>query len=144
MAVKLTKTLRTEAEVLAAVLDAARILGLDLARQNTGAGVNPSGKSVRFGRPGNSDLTGTLPDGRRLDLEIKREGFDPTKLRGAKLAHFGRQLERLKKTNDLGGVAFWTDDAAQCLEWLRLALAGATFLEEGGRIVIDTVPEDRP
>jgi hypothetical protein len=121
----------TEAEVLAAVLDAAAILGLDLARQNTGAGVNPAGKVVRFGRSGDSDLDGQLPDGRRLSVEVKREGFDPSKLRGEKRAHFERQLARLRKTNELGGCGFWCDDAAEFLTIMRHIISGARIEEPG-------------
>lgn len=130
------KTARTEREVLAQVIEAARVLGIDLQRQNTGAGVNPAGKMVRFGQPGNSDLAGVLPDGRALHIEVKKEGFNPAKLRGKAAEHFARQLARLQKTNDSNGVAFWTDDAEQCLAWLRLALQGARFVESGDRIEI--------
>lgn len=128
---KALKTTRTEAEVLAAVLDAARVLGIDLSRQNTGAGVNPKGKVVRFGQPGNADLHGTLPDGRTIDLEIKHENFDPSKLGGEKRAHFDRQLARLQRTNSLGGVGLWVDDAAEALVILMHVLAGAKVEEPG-------------
>jgi hypothetical protein len=140
---KVLKTTRTEVEVMAACLDAAAMLGLDLQRQNTGAGVNPAGRMVRFGRPGDSDLHGTLPDGRTLHVECKREGFDPARLSGAKRAHFDRQLARLQRTNALGGVGFWTDDAAECLEILRHVLAGARVVEPGyGRPTV-VYPETR-
>ena len=82
--VKPLKPGRTERQVIEQVLDAARMLGLDLGRQNTGAGVNPAGQTVRFGTPGNADLSGMLPDGRKLDVEVKREHFQPSKLAGAK------------------------------------------------------------
>lgn len=134
---KVPKPGRTEAQVLQQVLDAARALGLDLARRNTGAGVNPSGKLVRFGRPGDSDLSGILPDGRRLDVEVKHEGFDPARLRGEKRDHFERQLARLRKTNEQGGIGFWCDDAAEFLEIMRHVAAGARVDEPGyGRPVV--------
>ena len=122
---------RTEAQVLSQVLEAALCLGVDLDRQNTGAGVNPSGKLVRFGTPGNTDLSGMLPDGRKLDVEVKHEGFNPSKLRGRKREHFERQLERLKKTNAQGGVGFYTDDSEQFLTVMRHVLAGASVVEDG-------------
>lgn len=134
---KVPKPGRTEAQVLQQVLDAARALGLDLARRNTGAGVNPSGKLVRFGRPGDSDLSGILPDGRRLDVEVKHEGFDPSRLRGAKLEHFDRQLARLQSVNAAGGVAFWVEDALEFVEIVRWCLAGGRVEEPGyGRPVL--------
>lgn len=131
---------RTEKQVLAQVLEALKSFGIDVERQNTGAGVNASGKTIRFGTPGNADISGQLPDGRKLDIEVKREGFDPNKLRGAKREHFDRQLARLQKTNAGGGVGFWTDDAKELVEViLPLLLAGASVEEPGyDRLVIVT------
>ncbi len=128
---KARKATRTEREVLAQVIEAAAMLGLDLQRRNTGAGVNPAGKMVRFGTPGDSDLAGVLPDGRALQVEVKREGFDPAKLRGKAAEHFARQLARLRKTNALGGVAFFCDDSEHFLTVLRHVLAGARVVETG-------------
>jgi hypothetical protein len=116
---------RTEKEVTQQVLDAAAMLGIELKRRNVGAMVNPHGQTVRFGDPGDADRYAVLPDGRHLDVEIKREGFDPTKLRGAKKAHFERQLARLRRTNELGGVGFWISDAGDFLVALRKVLDGA-------------------
>jgi hypothetical protein len=118
------KTGRTEAQVLAQILEAASMLGLDLDRRNTGAGVNPSGKMVRFGKPGDSDLNGTLPDGRTLHVECKHECFEPTKLRGEKREHFERQLTRLQKTNALGGVGFFCDRSDVFLRVMQIVLRG--------------------
>ena len=39
-------------------------------RQNTGV-ARISQRVVRFGVPGQADLTGILPDGRRLEIEVK-------------------------------------------------------------------------
>lgn len=100
----------TERQVMAAVLDAARMFGVSLDRSNTGAGVNPSGKTVRFGVVGNPDLDGCLNNGRSLRVETKAGDFDPGKLRGAKAAHFARQLARMAELNGRGGVAFWVAD----------------------------------
>jgi hypothetical protein len=128
---KPVKTGRTEAQVLGQVIEAARVLGIDLSRQNTGAGTNPAGKTVRFGTPGNSDLTGMLPDGRKLDVEVKREHFDPSRLRGKKREHFERQLARLRRTNDQGGVGFWIDDAVEFVSVVRWCLGGGRVEEPG-------------
>lgn len=129
------KTTRTEAEVLRQVLEAARMLGLDLDRRNTGAGVNPSGKTVRFGKPGDSDMSGQidrgLNAGRVLQVEVKHEGFEPSKLQGEKREHFDRQLARLQRTNAQNGIAFWTDDAEEFLTIMRHVLAGARVDEPG-------------
>jgi hypothetical protein len=130
-----TKTLkpgRTEAQVLSQVLEVLRMHGIDASRQNTGAATNASGRLVMFGQAGNSDISGILPDGRRLDIEVKREGFQPNKLRGEKREHFERQLERLRKTNAAGGIGFWTDDAEELARIiLPEVLAGASVIEKG-------------
>ena len=45
-------------------------------RQNTGVarmGVGRGARIVRFGVPGQADLTGILPDGRRLEIEVKSQ-----------------------------------------------------------------------
>lgn len=128
---KVLKTTRSEAEVMQQVLEAAAMLGLDLSRQNTGAGVNPAGKTIRFGRPGNSDLSGVLPDGRAVMVELKHENFDPDKLRGAKKDHFNRQLARLQKTNSLGGVGFFCDNAEVFLRVMQIVLRGGRVDESG-------------
>lgn len=122
---------RTERQVLEQVREAAQMLGLDLDRQNTGGAVNPKGKLVKFGQKGNTDLTGMLPDGRKLDVETKREGWDPAKARGREHARWETQLARMKKTNDQGGVGFWTDDSEHFLKVMRYVLAGARVVETG-------------
>jgi hypothetical protein len=131
------KESRSEREVMAQVLEAAQCLGLDLQRRNTGAGVNPQGKMVRFGSPGDSDLYGVLPDGRAIHVETKREGFDPSKLTGDHKAHFDRQLAKLRETNARGGVGFWVEDAEEFLSIMRIVLDGGRVEEPGyGRLVV--------
>ncbi len=111
----------TEKQVTAAVVDAALIFGCVLDRQNTGAGLNPKGKMVRFGIPGNTDLTGALPrTGRALHVEIKAGDFDPSKLRGAKKDHFARQLARMAELNARGGAAFWVSDASDFVRAMEI------------------------
>jgi hypothetical protein len=142
------KTTRTEHEVLSQVLQAASMLGLDLDRRNTGAGVNPSGKMVRFGKPGDSDLSGQIDRGpnagRRIDVEIKREGFNPAKARGEERERFEKQLARLQRTNTQGGIAFWCDDSLDFIMIMRHVLAGARVDEPGyGRPTV-YYPEEQP
>jgi hypothetical protein len=103
------------------------MLGLDLNRQNTLVATNPKGQTVRCGKPRNSDLTGMLPDGRKLDIEVKKEGFNPHKIYGEEKIRFEKQMARLELTNAQDGVAFWTDDSEQCMRWLR-------FFMDGGRV----------
>ncbi len=48
-------------------------------RQNTGVAtydnlVAGTSRKVRFGLPGQADLSGILPDGKRLEIEVKRPG----------------------------------------------------------------------
>jgi hypothetical protein len=117
----------TEAEVLSACLDCLKAFGVDVKRQNTGGSYRErkSGKPqyIKYGEPGDSDITGTLttkyPDGRiigrTLHLEIKRPGAFPTEA----------QLERLRQTNIAGGVGFWIDDAKRLSDILPKLIAGA-------------------
>jgi hypothetical protein len=128
-----------EKEVTQQVLDAAAMLGIELKRRNVGAAVNPHGQTVRFGDPGDADRYAVLPDGRHLDVEIKHEGFDPTKLRGAKKAHFERQLARLRRTNELGGVGLWVSDAVNFYFAMQKILDGwrVEIDERGFQFVTD-------
>jgi hypothetical protein len=128
---KVLKTTRTEAEVAEQVVEAARMLGVELRRRNVGGMTNASGQYVPFAESGDADYYAVLPDGRHLDLEIKREGFNPAGARGRERERFEEQFARLQKTNALGGVGFWTDDAAEFLVILRHVLAGARVVEPG-------------
>ena len=112
---------RTEAQVLSQVLEALAMYGIDAGRQNTGAAVNPKGQMVRFGTPGDADIQGLLPDGRCLHVEVKREGFNPSRDRGDR---WQRQLARLRRTNAQGGVGLWVSDAADLARVLPRLLAG--------------------
>jgi hypothetical protein len=125
------KTTRSEAEVMAQILEAADMLGIDLQRQNTGGFTNPKGQYVQCGQPGNSDLIGVLPDGRAIMIECKRENFDPSKARGEERERFEKQLARLQRTNAQGGIAFWCDDSLDFIMIMRHVLAGARVDEPG-------------
>jgi hypothetical protein len=139
------KMTRTEAEVLAQILEAAQMLGIDLDRQNTGAFANPKGQMVRCGKPGNADTTGQVPRGpnagARIEIEAKAEGFDPNKLRGEKKAHFDRQLARLQQTNANGGIGFWCDDVSEFMDIMRHVLNGALVEEPGYSALTVYYPE---
>ena len=54
--------------VLARLLE----LGLFVWRQNTGK-AQMRGQWVQFGLPGQADITGLLPNGRRLEVELKSD-----------------------------------------------------------------------
>ena len=71
---------------------------------------------VRFGVPGQADLTGILPDGRRLEVEVKSPGGTQTDDQ----RNFQRMIERF------GGVYV----LARTVEDIRQALAQAGYDEE--------------
>ncbi len=81
-------------------------------RQNTGGMkyTRADGKpgTVRFGIPGQADITGLLR-GFRLEVEAKASGKTPTPLQEAWLGSI----------REAGGVAFWCDSVAACIERLR-------------------------
>jgi len=66
---------------------------------------NPRGQVVRCGTPGECDFEFTVPPNApnnasiHVYIELKREGFDPRKLRGKGRQHFERQLDYMKKRN---------------------------------------------
>ena len=114
----------SEREVLRGVLSAFALFGVEAERRNTGAALNPRGRLVTFGTPGDSDISGIFPAffgvaaGKRFDVETKREGFDPRRCYGKSRERFDRQLERLRKTNDAGGYAWWTCDVGETCQFL--------------------------
>lgn len=64
-------------------------------RQNTGVAFYPDWqtgqrRAVRFGLPGAADLSGILPDGRRLEIEVKSPKGRQTKEQAA----YQRMIER--------------------------------------------------
>jgi hypothetical protein len=121
---KQLKTGATEKQVTEQVLQAAAMLGIDLKRRNVGGFTNARGQYVACAESGDADYYAVLPDGRHLDLELKHEAFDPTKLRGEKREHFERQLARLQKTNALGGVGFVCDNSEVFIRVMQIVLRG--------------------
>lgn len=99
---------------LSVVQDAvARLVGGDVA----GAlHVLRHGNVVRFGVPGQADLTGILPGGRRLEIEVKSPGGRQS----VEQRQFQAMIERF------GGLYV----LARCVEDVRRALAEAGYLQE--------------
>jgi hypothetical protein len=147
---KKPRTGRTEAQVLAAVLDALRTYGIEPCRTNTGAAVNPRGRLVMFGRKGDADIQTQIPagwgsaSGRKLDIEVKRERFDPRRLRGKAREHFDRQLDRLRRTNANGGFGFWVRDAAEVIRVLERIREGWRVELEGDYPILTNEPASHP
>lgn len=121
--VKPKSTVIPERDILAGVLQALRVFGIDAARQNTGAATNPRGQVVRFSQKGAADVSATLPDGRRLEIECKRVGKRPTR----------EQYDRMHRINASNGVSFWVNDAQQVIDVLPKLIAGARVeIDEAG------------
>ena len=67
-----------EGAVMTAVLDALKAWRIGhVIRVNTGALEDKTGRIVRFGEPGHSDLVVELPDGRNAYLELKEPTWRP-------------------------------------------------------------------
>lgn len=111
-----------ERDVLDGCLQACRALGILAERRNVGQ-VEIGGRTVRFGRKGAADITGTIPRGphrgKRLELEVKRPGARPRP----------EQLERLAEVREAGGIAFWCDDAQDCFRVLGRILDKGAWIE---------------
>jgi hypothetical protein len=111
-----------ERDVLAGCLEACRAMEIAAERRNVGQ-MEVGGRTVRFGRTGEADITGTIPrgphQGKRLEIEVKRPGARPR----------SEQLERLAEVCAAGGIAFWIDDAADCLRVLRRVLDDGAWIE---------------
>jgi len=124
-----------EAASLRAVLQALRAFGVDCERQNTGGMSNEKGQYVAFGQSGNTDITGMMTRGpwrgRRVDVEVKRPGFDPKRPGSARARQrWQKQLERIQRTNRNGGIAFWATSADE-------VAAVMTRVNEGLRVVVE-------
>lgn len=113
-----------EAEVTKAVMSAARLFGFKFNRRNVGMAFGASGKPVRFGEPGQLDWYGRGPAGtrcqdRELELEIKRENFNPTRIYGKEKARFAKQLANMVEINRRGGFALWVSCVPTAVIFLR-------------------------
>lgn len=82
---------------------------------NTGAGRffmpdGNAGQFVRYGEPGQSDITGQMKDGRRLAIEVKRRpGLKATQAQQA-------YLDRILSANGVAGVASSIEEAKAIVE----------------------------
>ena len=133
--------LMPESAVLAGSLAYLAMIGVKATRHNVMVAVNPNGPRVRCGRPGDPDIAGTLPDGRTLGIECKREGFDPRRLNSSQRIHFNRQVEAMRAINATNGVAFWIDDPKILADVMPTILAGGRVVEEGDGCLVITSKE---
>ena len=72
---------QTETQLVKQILNLAPFMlpGYKLWRQNTGAVKIPeTNRFVRFGIPGQADITGITPNGRRVEIEVKQPGKKQT------------------------------------------------------------------
>ena len=106
-----------ESEVLESTIAILRFLGFDVHRRNVGAR-KIGAHYVRFNEPGMSDIWGTMPDGRRFELEIKRFGKRPTV----------KQLDWLRSQNNEHCAAFWADSSRE-VELVARALMQGAWIE---------------
>ena len=83
-------------------------------RANVGA-ARIGNRLIRFGIPGQADLTGILSDGRRLEIEVKSAGGRQTPEQAA----FGRTIERF---NGIYVLARCPDDVRKRLEAIGIKL----------------------
>lgn len=91
-------------------------------RQNTGGMYDATGRFVRFGRKGNSDVRGFFPagwgeaSGRTLAIECKKGGWKPPKpakpgaRKGKDRLRWESQAARLRTINAAGGYGFWVNE----------------------------------
>jgi len=69
-----------------------------------------AGQFVRYGEPGQSDITGQMKDGRRLAIEVKRRpGLKATPAQQA-------YLDRVRSANGVAGVASSIEEAKAIVE----------------------------
>jgi len=105
-----------ESVIQRAVLAQLRTIpGVDVWRMNTGGMRNDTGGFVKFGLTGQADLTGMLPNGRRLEVEIKRPGETPS----AAQQVYRARIERGR------GVYVWGDSVQGIVDQVR-AIAEAS------------------
>jgi hypothetical protein len=103
----------TETQIVRSILDYLAVRNIFAWRQNTGAG-KFTGKDgaehyVKFGLKGQPDITGILPDGRRLDIECK----SVTGRLSPEQAHF---IAALKNNGGCAFVARSVDDVVSELD----------------------------
>lgn len=109
-----------EREVLRSCLAVLDALGIRAWRRNVGSLVaeyRGRRRFVQFSEPGQADIWAILPDGRHLEIEVKRRGRRPST----------GQLLWLRQCCALGAVAFWVDDPRILERVMRAVLAGGVI-----------------
>lgn len=77
-------------------------------RVNTGAGQMASGRFVRFGVAGQSDISGIYRDGRRIEIEVKAARGRPSE----------QQRAWAKMIGEMGGLYLLARSADEVEAWL--------------------------
>jgi hypothetical protein len=123
----------SESAILGGCLAACQGFGVLAWRQQVGA-ATIGGRHVRFGVRGQSDILGVVRRGphrgRLLAIEVKRPGQRPRP----------RQVLWLRDVIEAGGIAWWTDGVADCVDVLgRVLIGGATVQidKDGERRVVE-------
>lgn len=112
------------------VLEYLKFSGIVAWRNNTGAmaTVSRTGRTyfVRFGIRGQADITGLLPDGRRLEIEIKTpeemEKIRTGRIPQSKRKHIEEQKLFLRMINENNGVGFFASSVDDVREKLSESL----------------------
>jgi len=78
---------------------------------------------VTYGIKGQADITGILPDGRRLEIEVKTpeelEKIKKNKIPNSKLKHINDQKKFLKLINMNNGIAFFASSVEEVIKKLK-------------------------
>jgi len=100
-------------------------------RRNTGGMTDGKGQFLRFGKPGDSDIIGTLRGGRTFAIEVKREGWKPPKPGpSAAWKHWKRQLDRLTRINRVGGLGVVVTTAKEADDLIEAGLRWPYLMAE--------------
>ena len=97
----------TEADIQSLImsyLDARRVFAW---RQNTGT-IRKNGRVIRFGIKGQADITGILPDGRRLEIEVKRDSAQSREQKNF--------ADRIRSSGGVYILAHCVEDVAKVIE----------------------------
>ena len=132
---------RSEATVQRQAIKILKAYGVDIARQNSRVmeveGKGGKSRLIRFGQAGAADATGTLPGGRRIDVEFKREDWRAPRPGTKAYPHWARQQARLQKLNDMGGVGFVVTHPEVLHELIPKLLAGGRVsVDEAGQVFV--------
>ncbi len=125
----------TEADVIAQSLAFLRLHGVTMERRNTGGFTNPHGQYVQCSEPGAADYHGTLPGGRRFELELKAPDWKPGGNRERE--RFARQISYLNRVNSDGGVGLLIDHVEALIKvWPYITPGAGVLVLPDGRLEI--------